>query len=200
MKTKAFRVLAVLKCNVFVGTRKKTKQCFRLARLFDAVAAKRGRFKTVSVWLFYALGIRTHTIFCKTKSCQKKRYQDKDVCKQVDNIDCTYSMERLEAMYNYLSSHGECCYISYNNILIGDVSLTNEYEVAIVISKAYQNMHIGRKCVGEIIKIAKEKGAPYVKARIYSFNEQSRKMFLSLGFLQTDEETYILDFKNCLKS
>lgn len=127
-------------------------------------------------------------------------YQDKDVCKQIDNIDYTYSMERLEAMYNYLSSHGECYYISYNNILIGDVSLTNEFEVAIVISKEYQNMHIGRKCVGEIIKIAKEKGAPYVKARIYSFNEQSRKMFLSLGFLQTDEETYILDFKNCLKS
>ena len=126
--------------------------------------------------------------------------EKENVCKQVDNIDCTYSMERFEAMHNYLSSHGECCYISYNNILIGDVSLTNEYEVAIVISKAYQNMHIGRKCVGEIIKIAKEKGAPYVKARIYSFNEQSRKMFLSLGLLQTDEETYILDFKNCLKS
>ncbi len=44
---KAFWVLAVLKCHIFVGTRKKTKQCFRLARLFDAVTAKRGCFKTV---------------------------------------------------------------------------------------------------------------------------------------------------------
>ena len=44
---KAFWVLAVLKCHIFVGTRKKTKQCCRIARLFDAVTAKRGRFKTV---------------------------------------------------------------------------------------------------------------------------------------------------------
>ena len=46
-KLKLFGCFAVLKCHIFVGTRKKTKQCFRVARLFDAVAAKRGRFKTV---------------------------------------------------------------------------------------------------------------------------------------------------------
>ena len=54
-KTKAFWVLAVLKCHIFVGTRKKTKQCCRLARLFDAVTAKKGHFKTESVRLSYAL-------------------------------------------------------------------------------------------------------------------------------------------------
>ena len=54
-KTKAFWVLAVLKCHIFVGTRKKTKQCCRIARLFDAVTAKKGHFKTVSVRLSYAL-------------------------------------------------------------------------------------------------------------------------------------------------
>ena len=46
-KLKFLGCFAVLKCHIFVGTRKKTKQCFRLARLFDAVTAKRGLFKTV---------------------------------------------------------------------------------------------------------------------------------------------------------
>ena len=46
-KLKLFGCFAVLKCHIFVGTRKKTRQCCRLARLFDAVTAKRGRFKTV---------------------------------------------------------------------------------------------------------------------------------------------------------
>ena len=46
-KLKLFGCFAVLKCHIFVDTRKKTKQCCRIARLFDAVTAKRGRFKTV---------------------------------------------------------------------------------------------------------------------------------------------------------
>ena len=31
-------------------------------------------------------------------------YQDLDVCRQVDNIDCTYSLERLQKMYSFLST------------------------------------------------------------------------------------------------
>ncbi len=47
LKTKAFRVLRSFKMSYFCRYKKKTKQCFRLARLFDAVTAKRGLFKTV---------------------------------------------------------------------------------------------------------------------------------------------------------
>ena len=46
-KLKLLGCFAVLKHHIFVGTRKKTKQCCRIARLFDAVTAKRGLFKTV---------------------------------------------------------------------------------------------------------------------------------------------------------
>ena len=53
-KLKLLECFAVLKRHIFVGTRKKTKQCFRLARLFDAVTAKRGLFKTVLVRRSYA--------------------------------------------------------------------------------------------------------------------------------------------------
>ncbi len=68
-----------------------------------------------------------------------KWYQDLDVCKQVDNIDIPYTIERLDAMYNYLSSNGDCYYIEFNNTLVGDVSIFNDNEIAIVISKEFQN-------------------------------------------------------------
>ena len=46
-----------------------------------------------------------------------KWYEDKDVCKQVDNIDFVYDIDRLQKMYNYLNNHGKLFYIEYNNEL-----------------------------------------------------------------------------------
>lgn len=109
-------------------------------------------------------------------------YKDFDVCKQVDNIDFVYDIERLKKMYNYLNENGDLYYIEYKNKLVGDICLTNDSEITIVICKEYQNRHIGRKCVYEILKIAKEKSFKSVKANIYTFNEQSQKMFESVGF------------------
>ena len=96
-------------------------------------------------------------------------------------------------MYTYLSTHGVCYYISYNGVLVGDVSLRNSGELAIVICKAYQNRHIGRRCIREMLALARERGMERVTANIYSFNAQSRKMFLSLGFHETGEERYALE-------
>lgn len=117
--------------------------------------------------------------------------QDLDVCKQVDNIDTPYSRERLDGMYNYLSSNGECYYIEFNRTLVGDVSLYNGNELAIVISNEFQNQHIGRKCIQQMILLAKEKGLKELTANIYSFNHQSKKMFESIGLKPIDEETYV---------
>lgn len=120
-----------------------------------------------------------------------KWYQDLDVCKQVDNIDIPYTIERLDAMYNYLSSNGDCYYIEFNNTLLGDVSIFNDNEIAIVISKEFQNQHIGRKCINQMILLAKAKGIKELKATIFSFNTQSKKMFEAVGFKQVDKELYI---------
>ena len=73
---------------------------------------------------------------------------------------------------------------------MGDVSLRDNAEIAIVVCKAYQNRHIGRKCILNMIELAKEKGMDMVKANIYAFNTQSQKMFQSIGFIKTDEEWY----------
>ena len=58
----------------------------------------------------------------------------------------------------------------------------------IVIASAYQNRHIGRRCIAELLKVAEEKGMKQVYANVYAFNEQSRKMFLAVGFEQVGEE------------
>ncbi len=67
--------------------------------------------------------------------------------------------------------------IEYEGKLVGDVSLRDNGEIAIVVCKEYQNRHIGRRCVLEMLKLTKEKGMVKVKANIYSFNKQSQTMF-----------------------
>ena len=117
-------------------------------------------------------------------------YQDLDVCKQVDNRDEPYDLELLHSMYDYLSTHGDCYYIEFNGKLVGDVSLRDDGEVAIVVCKEYQNLHIGRRCIKEMLTLAAEKGMNIVKANIYSFNKQSQRMFESIGFYKTEDEWY----------
>ena len=117
-------------------------------------------------------------------------YQDLDVCKQVDNRDEPYDLELLHCMYDYLSSNGDCYYIEYEGKLVGNVSLRDNGEIAIVVCKEYQNRYIGRRCVLDILKLAKEKEISKVKANIYSFNKQSQIMFQSIGFVKTEEEWY----------
>lgn len=120
-------------------------------------------------------------------------YQDLDVCKQVDNIDHPYDIELLHRMYDYLNSHGDCYYIEYNGVLVGDITLRDNAEISIVVCKEYQNKHIGRRCIKNMLELAKEKGYKTVKANIYSFNTQSQKAFESLGFYKTENEWYQID-------
>ena len=119
-------------------------------------------------------------------------YQDLDLCKQVDNRDTVYDLELLKCMYKYLNKHGDLFYIKYKNRLCGDVCLQPSGEVNIVISKSFQNKHIGRRVINEIIQLAKEKDIQELRAEIYSFNTQSQKMFQSIGFKKVDDEQYIL--------
>ena len=104
-------------------------------------------------------------------------YQDSDVCKQVDNTDQIYDITKLHKMYDYLTSHGSYFYIQYEVVLVGDVTLQDNSELSIVISKEYQNLQIGRRCISEMIQMAKEKEMVRVTAQIYPFNTQSQRMF-----------------------
>ena len=44
-----------------------------------------------------------------------------------------------------------------------------------------------------MLDLAREKGMERVTANIYSFNTQSRNMFLSLGFRETGGERFALE-------
>lgn len=120
-------------------------------------------------------------------------YQDLDLCKQVDNRDSVYDLSLLMKMYNYLNENGDLFYIEYKNELCGDVCLKTDGEVCIVIAKQYQNQHIGRKVIKDIIQLAKEKNFKKLYAKIYSFNSQSQRMFEKVGFKHIDEEQYGLE-------
>ena len=104
--------------------------------------------------------------------------------------DVIYDITKLHKMYDYLTSHGSCFYIQYEGVLVGDVTLQDNSELSIVISKEYQNLQIGRRCISEMIQMAKEKEMVKVTAQIYPFNTQSQRMFLALGFQKVDEEWY----------
>lgn len=119
-------------------------------------------------------------------------YQDLDLCKQVDNRESVYDLDLLKRMYKYLNQHGDLFYIKYKNRLCGDVCLQPNGEVNIVVAKPFQNRHIGRRVINEIIKLASEKNIQELHAEIYSFNTQSQRMFLSIGFEKLDDEHYVL--------
>lgn len=120
-------------------------------------------------------------------------YQDIEICRQVDNQEEPYDFDQLHRMYDYLCSHGHCYYIEYQGRLVGDVSLCEDGEVAIVICKDSQNQGIGRRCIQAMIHLATEQGLPAVKARIFRFNQHSRHLFENLGFVKIAEEWYQLD-------
>ena len=119
-------------------------------------------------------------------------YQDLELCKHVDNRVTAYDINLLKGMYKYLNNHGDLFYIKYKNRLCGDVCLQPNGEVNIVIAKPFQNKHIGRRVIKEIIQLAKEKQIPELHAEIYTFKTQSQKMFQSIGFTKVDDEQYVL--------
>ncbi len=121
-------------------------------------------------------------------------YQDKEVCKMVDNCDEVYDLAKLKAMYSYLNSHGECYYIQFieNEAveLVGDITLYDG-EIAVVVCKEYQNRKIGKRAVKAMLSRAKQLGLEKVYANIYEFNEKSKALFLSLGFTKISKERYV---------
>ena len=119
-------------------------------------------------------------------------YQDLQLCKQVDNRDSVYDLSLFKGMYHDLNQHGDLFYIKYKNRLCGDVCLQPDGEVNIVIAKPFQNKHIGRRVIQEIVRLAKEKQIQKLHAQIYDFNTQSQKMFQSIGFVHVGAEQYEL--------
>lgn len=123
-------------------------------------------------------------------------YQDITLVKQIDNKEEPYDEELLNRMYNYLNTRGALFYIGYNGKPVGDICIQDSHEVSIVICKEYQNLHIGRRAMELLKKVAIERGHDRMTAQIYSFNDQSRKMFTHFGFQQVTEEFFTYPLKD----
>ena len=123
-------------------------------------------------------------------------YQAPALCRQVDNRDGVYDLELLKRMYSYLNRRGNLYYIKYRNRLCGDVCLHPDGEINIVVAAPFQNRHIGRRVIGELVRMAKERGIPRLYAEIYSFNAQSQRMFERAGFRRAEEERYELELQS----
>lgn len=91
-------------------------------------------------------------------------YQDPALCRQVDNRDGACDSERLKRMYSYLNRRGDLYYIKYRNRLCGDVCLHPDGEINIAAAAPFQNRHIGRRGMGELVRMAREKGVPRLYA------------------------------------
>jgi len=119
-------------------------------------------------------------------------YQDEQLVRQVDNRDGVYDMDLLKKMYKYLNGHGDLYYIKFRNRLCGDVCLQPDGEITIVVARPFQNRHIGRRVIREIIRMAQEKNISGLYAQIYDFNTQSQRMFESAGFFKAEDGKYVL--------
>ncbi len=107
-----------------------------------------------------------------------------------NTVEITTNWFTLNSMYTYLSTVGDCYYIQYCGMLVGDVSLQDSGEISIVVCKEFQNVHIGRRCIIDMLALAKEKEMKEVKAKVFPFNKQSQKMFEAVGFKKVSEEWY----------
>ena len=117
-------------------------------------------------------------------------YQDPELVYQVDGVAQPYTPEKLRRMYEYLCAQGDCFYIEYRGELVGDIALKRDGEICVVVARPWQNLHIGRRCVEAIMRLAAERGLSRVRARIYGFNLQSQRMFAAAGFAPEGGEWY----------
>ncbi len=87
-------------------------------------------------------------------------YQDPALCRQADSRGGACDSE----LYNYLNRREDLYYIKYRNRLCGGVCLHPDGEINIAAAAPFQNRHIGRRVIGELVRMAKERGIPRLYA------------------------------------
>ncbi|MFC1744691.1 GNAT family N-acetyltransferase, partial [Candidatus Riflebacteria bacterium] len=121
-------------------------------------------------------------------------YQDMEVLHFTAGLDRKnpYDRAEVESMYKYLIGIGECYIIEVleNGTWkgIGDVTLAKDTIPIVIGIKEYWGRGIGYQVIKRLIERAKELDYPCLKTKeIYHFNENSKKLFASLGFRITEK-------------
>ncbi|MDG3135314.1 GNAT family N-acetyltransferase [Streptococcus suis] len=105
----------------------------------------------------------------------------------IDGNKESYTLDRLNRMYGYLATNGECYFIEIFEddqfVPIGDVTLlADDFAIAIG-DKRYWNKGIGTKVLQRMVERARELGfVEILVEEIYDWNLGSRKLFEKCGF------------------
>ncbi|MCK3881966.1 GNAT family N-acetyltransferase [Streptococcus suis] len=114
-------------------------------------------------------------------------HQDLELVWLIDGNKEPYTLDRLNRMYGYLATNGECYFIEIFEdeqfIPIGDVTLfADDFAIAIG-DKQYWNKGIGTKVLQRMVERAREVGLEEILVEeIYDWNTGSRKLFEKCGF------------------
>lgn len=120
-------------------------------------------------------------------------YQDRETVLMVDGPNAEpYDLDRLKAMFQYMSEQGELYLIERfipdrGWIPIGDAALQS-HATPIVLSPEHRGQGIGRAVIKALIDRARELGWPSVEVSdIYDYNLASRRTYESLGFVAVED-------------
>ncbi len=108
-------------------------------------------------------------------------------------IQGIYDMEIVNRMYGYLSSIGELYFIEILEkdtwIPIGDITLSEKNMPIIIGDEKYWGRGIGKKSVLALIDRAKSIKLDKIQIpTIYKYNERSKNLFISIGFIKVKED------------
>ena len=134
-------------------------------------------------------------------------YQDREILYYSEgrsHQEDGYSLEVVRKMYKYLGKIGELYFIEVLEddkwYPIGDVTLSEENMPIILGDKKYWGQGIGKKVISTLIDRAKDIGLEKIHIpTIYKYNDRSRNLFKSFGFVKVaeneKEESYQLELK-----
>ncbi len=104
----------------------------------------------------------------------------------------SYDLEIINKMYSYLKSIGEVYFIEIleNNTwkAIGDAALSEENMPIVIGEEIYWGTGIGTKVIATLIKRAKYLNLRKISISIYKYNERSKNLFTSFGFIKTYDD------------
>ncbi|HFI0062573.1 TPA: GNAT family N-acetyltransferase [Streptococcus suis] len=114
-------------------------------------------------------------------------HQDLELVWLVDGNKEPYTLDRLNRMYGYLATNGECYFIEILEngqfLPIGDVTLLRDDFAIAIGDKRYWIKGIGTKVLQRMVERAREVGLEEILVKeIYDWNTGSRKLFEKCGF------------------
>ncbi|MFC4652993.1 GNAT family N-acetyltransferase [Lactococcus nasutitermitis] len=110
-----------------------------------------------------------------------KLYQDKTIQQQVNATEQGYDLAQVEAMYRYQLTHGRLWYIYVDNDFAGDFAISDDDEIAIVLSKNYQQQGVATAVLQYFLTVSSK----IFWVKIAEKNLPSQRCFEKNNFVST---------------